>query len=459
MSRTSMLVVVLLVAIGLAGALLAYTARDGSSSTVASAPTTIPQPTAAELQAAYPGKLPVASENERVDVVAPTFSAPTAITNPLFPISDLHSAVLNGREDGKSFHTETTLLPETRLIEWNGHAVETRILQYMAFLGGRIEEVALDYYAQADDGSVWYFGEDVFNYADGNIADTGGTWLAGVGAPPAMIMPATPKVGGVYRPENDPGLVFEEVTVKAVDRTVSGPHGPVSGAIIVSELHQDGSHEKKTFAPGYGEFFTGSGGDVEAIALAVPTDALDGPMPAALERLSAGAEAAFDSIRAGDWNIAATSVGELEADWASYRSQRVPPRIAAEMSAAITSLNRAVAARDRLRAGTVAIDVAQSALDLGLRHRLPAEIDRARFELWTRQLLVDASALDLAGARADLATLEWTRDRFAVTIDKVDLTRVDTQLVGLRGVLNDGDLRGISTRAANLRAMLAAVSG
>ncbi|MGH3066129.1 MAG: hypothetical protein ACRDOF_07460, partial [Gaiellaceae bacterium] len=278
MSRTSMLVVVLLVAVGLAVALLAYTARDGSSST-ASAVATIPQPTAAQLQAAYLGKLPVAPESERVDVVAPAFSDPTAITNPLFPISELHSAVLNGTVDGKSFHTETTLLPETRLIEWNGRAVETRISQYAAFLDGRIEEVALDYYAQADDGSVWYFGEDVFNYANGNIADTDGTWLAGVDAPPAMIMPATPKVGDVYRPENAPGLVFEEVTVKSVDRTVRGPHGPVTGAIIVSELHQDGSREKKTFAPGYGEFFTGSGGDVEAIALAVPTDALDGPAP------------------------------------------------------------------------------------------------------------------------------------------------------------------------------------
>lgn len=36
----------------------------------------------------------------------------------LFPISDLHSAILNGHVDGKPFYTETTLLPFTKIIEW-----------------------------------------------------------------------------------------------------------------------------------------------------------------------------------------------------------------------------------------------------------------------------------------------------------------------------------------------------
>ena len=461
MSRTAMLVVVLVVVVGLAGALLAYATHDGSSSAVASVATTIPQPTAAQLQAAYLGKLPVAPESERVDVVAPTFSQPTTITNPLFPISDLHSAVLNGTVDGKPFHTETTLLPDTRIFEWTeGQQVETLVSQYVAYLDRHIEEVALDYYAQADDGSVWYFGEDVFNYdAKGAVADTEGTWHAGKDGPPALIMPASPQVGDVHRPENIPGLVFEEVAVKTIGETVDGPRGLVQGALVSQELHQDGTYSDKIFAPGYGEFYSGHGGDVEALALAVPTDALDGPVPATLEALSVSADASFEAIRAGNWNAASEGVGKLDANWAGYRSQQVPPRIAGEMTSAITTLDRAVAARDQLRAGTAAIDVAQSALELQLRHRPPAEIDRARFELWVRQLGVDATARDLGGIRGDLATLEWIRDRFAVTIDKVDLTRIDTQLAGLRGALNDGDLRGISTGAAGLRATVAAVSG
>ncbi|HEU0248185.1 MAG TPA: hypothetical protein VFR38_13975 [Gaiellaceae bacterium] len=455
MSRTTLLVFIVVV-LGLTTALMAYATRDGSGG---SRRATIPQPTAAQLEAAYLGKLPVASESKRVDVVAPTFSDPTTITNPLFPISDLHSVVLNGRVDGMPFHTETTLLPETRIIEWTeGQQVETRISQYVAYLDGRIEEVALDYYAQADDGSVWYFGEDVFNYEDGHVADTDGTWLAGKDGPPAMIMPGDPHVGDVYRPENVPGLVFEEVTVKAVNKQVAGPRGPVEGAIVAGELHQDGSRESKTFAPGYGEFFTSSGGDLEALALAVPTDALDGPVPGELEALSVSAHAAFAAVRASDWRAASASLGKLDADWRSYRSGQVPPRIAAEMASAIKDLDRAVAARDRVHASTAAIDVSQSALELELRHRPPAEIDRARFELWARQLVVDAFAGDAGGVLGDLATLEWIRDRFATTIDKVDLTRIDAQLVGLRGALNDDDLRAIAARADRLRATLARIS-
>ena len=264
--------------------LLAACGGDGGSAES----TEIPQPTAAQLKAAELDELPVAPDSERVDLSAPPFSDSTKVTNPLFPISDLHSAILSGKVDGKPFHTETTLLPYTRVIEWSeGQRVETLVSQYVAYLDGRIEEVALDYYAQADDGSVWYFGEDVFNYnEDGVIAHTEGTWLAGKEGPAAMIMPADPRVGDVHRPENIPGLVFEEVEIKTVGKTVDGPLGPVDGAIVGRELHDDGSFSDKTFAPGYGEFFSAHEGDVEAIALAVPTDALDGPPPTELEALT-----------------------------------------------------------------------------------------------------------------------------------------------------------------------------
>ena len=90
-------------------------------------------------------------------------------------------------------------------------------------------EAARDYYAQGADGSVWYFGEEVDNYEDGVVVDHEGTWLAGPEGPPGMIMPAQPAVGAVYRPENIPGVVLEEDTVKAVDQTVQGPRGPVLG--------------------------------------------------------------------------------------------------------------------------------------------------------------------------------------------------------------------------------------
>jgi hypothetical protein len=420
----------------------------------------VPQPTRAQFKAAGLGKLPVAPEGKRVDLTAPPFSNPTNVTNPLFPISDLHSAILNGTIDGKPFHTETTLLPYTRTIEWTpGEQVETLVSQYVAFLDGRIQEVALDYYAQADDGSVWYFGEDVVDYnTQGNIGYTTDSWLAGQDGPPAMIMPGDPKVGQAFRTENIPGQVFEEVTVKTVEKTVPGPTGPVRGAMVGEELHDDAMTSDKVFAPGYGEFSTRDADGVEAMALAVPTDGINAPTPTDLENLLASADHAQDAVESKDWRAVSSSVRRVTAAWQGYRrAGKLPPRLEPPMRRAIGALSGATQARDPERAGTAAIDVAQAALDLELQYRPPAAIDLARFELWTRQLTVDAGANNLGGVTGDLATMEWTRDRFAQNIDPTDLTRINASILTLRDSVLNKDLRAAGTEAASLDKALGGV--
>ena len=200
-SRTTLLLAVPVIALSVG--LTATACGDGGEQEA----TPVPQPSAAQLEAAGLEKLPLAPESERVDLTMPPFSNPTEVTNPLFPISDLRSAILSGRVDGKPFHTETTLLPQTRVIEWSdGRQVEALVSQYLAYIDGRIQEAALDYYAQADDGSVWYFGEDVNDYEDGAVIATEGTWLAGKHGPAQMIMPADPRLGQAFRAENIPGV-------------------------------------------------------------------------------------------------------------------------------------------------------------------------------------------------------------------------------------------------------------
>src|SRR5262249_3173749 len=264
---------------------------------------------------------------KRVDLRTPTFSHSTTITNPLFPISRLRSVLLLGHVDAKPFRTETTLLPGTRTVLWRGHRIRVLISQYVAYLDRRLQEVALDRYAQADDGSVWHMGEDVFDDERGAIAFTEGTWLAGREGPPAMIMPAHPKLGDAFRTENAPGVVFEEVTVKEVGKTVAGPRGPVAGAMIGEELHSDGTHEDKIFAPGYGEFRTSGGGDLEALALAVPTDRLGGPLPAALPMLSTSAIGILESTRVDDRPAVRATLRHLNGAWQTLRARTLPPLV------------------------------------------------------------------------------------------------------------------------------------
>ena len=417
----------------------------GSSGATA---TTIPQPI-------VPSHIPVAPESERVDLEMPTFSDPTNVTNPLFPVSSQDSVLMLGHVDGKPFRTEVTLLPETQIIEWEGQQVETLVSQYNAFLGGRIQEVAYDYYAQADDGSVWYFGEDVFDFIDGAIVVTEGTWRAGRDGPAAMIMPGDPQVGDVYRTENAPGFVFEEVTVRSVEQTLKGPTGSIEGGLLAEELHSDGTTEQKVFAPGYGESYTAGGGDVEALALAVPTDAFAGTRPAELTTLSDGALEIFDAAGSGDWAAASATIRDLEAAWQTYRGGDVPRLIEPRMNQALAALAWAVRAQKAAEAQDAAIQAARSSLDLQLPYRPQAEIDLARMDLWAAQLLVDEAVGDAAGVGADQFAMDYDRDRIRGAVDDRDLTRIDTEIGAIQVALAERDLSAAATAAGRLRATLA----
>jgi len=273
-----------------------------------------------------------------------------------------------------------------------------------------------------------------------------------------MIMPADPEVGQAFRPENIPGLVFEEVTVKVTGKTVKGPQGPVDGAMVGEELHDDGSFSDKVFAPGYGEFFSAHEGDVEAMALAVPTDALGGSAPPKLRALSRGAHKVLRGARERNWKSASATVEEMTAAWTAYQKTGVPPRLVTPTNRAITSLDAAVETRNPSKARHSAIDVALAALDLKLRYRAPAGIDLARFNLWVRQLLVDASDDDLGGVTIDVATLEWIRDRFVHTLGPVQVTRIDKHLEDLRDSVVDEDLTSAAAEARHLRRTLAELS-
>jgi len=345
--------------------------------------------------------LPLAPRSDRVDLAQPHFTHPGRITNPLHPTSRVTQTIYGGQESGKPFRTEVTLLPGTRTITWGDRTIHAVTSQYVAFSAGRVEEVADDWYAQADDGSVWYLGEDVFNYDHGVVADTEGTWQAGRGhAPGAMIMPAHPHKGDVYRTENLPGVVFEQVTVRAVGQTVDGPYGRIRNAITVHELHMDGTTEDKVFAPGYGEFSTGSaGGDLEAVSLAVPTDAERSPVPAGLDALGR-------AVRTAHTDPAPATVRAVREAWDTYRaSEAVPALLARQMTRDLDTWR--TAPQDR----AAALRTEQNTTDLLLRHEPLQTVDRARLALWARQLEIDARARDAGSVAGDVTSLELVRQR------------------------------------------------
>jgi len=433
----------------------------GCSSAAASAPGASPGPADAAIGTTvewpvtrcgtYSGE-GCAPTSERVDVIRPTFSDPTNITNPLFPISALDSVVLLGEVDGLPFRSETTLIPGTHTVTVDGVPIDVVVSQYTAYLDGRIEEVAIDRYAQADDGSVWYLGEDVFDYRNGAVAITEGTWLAGRDGPPAMIMPAHPQVGDVFRSENVTGVVFEELTVTAIDQTVDGPRGPVDGAVVVEELHLDGSVSDKIFAPAYGEFDSSHGRDVEALSVAIPTDAINEAVPASLRLLSTSAWGILENARLEDWEAANPTLIRMQNLWQELGASGYPTRVVTTMTRSLEALTLGVTNEDVAATSQAAVDVAQSALDLELLYLGNVELDR--FHLHAQQLRVHAAADDLAGATGEVAVLEWIRDRLASSLEATQLGDLDADLRALRDAANAGNLEAAADEAARAAALL-----
>ena len=392
-----------------------------------------------------------------VDPAAPRFSNPRAITNPLFPVSGLTQVVQIGSAGGERLRFETTLLPETRTVEWEGRRLATVVTQLVAYSDGRVVELARDFHAQADDGAVWHFGEESANYDDGVLVDHEGSWLAGRDGRPAMVMPAQPRVGATFRSQAGPGQ-GDEVTVQSTGQEVGGPRGPVAGAMVVQERLGDGTLERKTFAPGYGELHTGVPAEDElySVAVAVPTDAAPGPVPEALVTISDEARRIGRSwdgsptTTSKEWATIHASAQRMTQAWARHEPTEASATLAAQLGEGLADLVAAISARRPARVQLAATGVAHAALDLQLRHRPTAEVDRDRLRLWAGQLVADAAAAELGAVDGDMVVLDaiWARAASAAA----DRTEVEGRLAGLRAAVAARDLTRTTAIARGLAA-------
>jgi hypothetical protein len=240
------------------------------------------------------------------------------------------------------------------------------------------------------------------------------------------------------------------VRVTEVGTTVQGVHGPIPGAIVASELHLDGSHSNKTFAPGHGEWLSGTVGELEALALAVPADALTTPEPAQLQAAMTAGLGLVGSALARDWEAIDAITRRMRGAAASLPRKGQPPLVLSRLDRALSSLASAVRARAAGRTATAAILACQSVLDLQLQYRSVTEINRGRFELWAYQTLVDATARDAGAVSGDVATLEWISHRFVSTLKSAEAQELDARLRALRIAADAGQLSAAGDHAVRM---------
>ena len=219
----------------------------------------------------------------------------------------------------------------------------------------------------------------------------------------------------------------------------------------------DGSYSSKTFAPGYGEYVTTNDHELEAVAIALPTDARSESLPAELETLLTGAMDSFEAAGAEQWDVVVETAAAMTSAWHDYQAGGVPRFLDAQMTAALIDLLAAVDIRGAQETRQAAVKVAQAALDLQLLYRPLAEFELMRFNLLTHQVLVDAAAADLGGVTSDVTTLEWVLDRFVHTLSKIDSGNIEAQLDYLRNAVDAKDLALASEAATQLQDTISVV--
>lgn len=185
------------------------------------------------------------------------------IDNTYFPLPVGQQWVLTGKEQGEFIGLQITVLAATQDLYRGKRKVTTRVVRETEWAdangngvidaGEDLIESSLNYFAQTQDGTVCYFGENVDIYEGGEIVSHEGSWRADArGNAPGIFMPAEPAVGMTFQQEVAPGIAEDEATIVAIG-SVTVPAGTFAASIRVRDFNPlDGSKGIKWYAPDVG---------------------------------------------------------------------------------------------------------------------------------------------------------------------------------------------------------------
>lgn len=155
------------------------------------------------------------------DLEAGPFSL--TIDNEFFPVEVGAQMILKGEDDeGVLVRVEIDVLDE---IEDVG-GVATRVMRETEYEDGELIEISWNWFAQAPDGTVCYFGEDVDIYEDGEVVSHDGAWKVGEdGAQAGIMMPGAPEVEQAFYQEYYECFAEDMAEITEFGETIDVPAG------------------------------------------------------------------------------------------------------------------------------------------------------------------------------------------------------------------------------------------
>lgn len=173
------------------------------------------------------------------------------IDNPYFPLPVGRTLVYTGTKDEQRQTDRVTVTDRSKVIL----GITATIVRDVARHHGALLEKTFDYYAQDDQGTVWYLGEDTTAYLPNGTTDTSGSFVAGIdGAQPGTVMPGNPQIPDSYRQECLAGEAEDTAWVVATNGSVRVPYGNVRHALTTLEATriEPGAYDRKVYGPGIG---------------------------------------------------------------------------------------------------------------------------------------------------------------------------------------------------------------
>ncbi len=177
--------------------------------------------------------------------------------NPYFILKPCYRLVLEGEDEGEEVRVQITVLPKTKMIRLNGIGnVHTRIVEEREWIDDELVEVSRNFFAICKrTNDVFYFGEEVDIFEDGEIVSHEGSWRAGVnGAMPGIIMPGTFLLGSRYHQEIAPGVAEDRAEHVAMGLTIDTPAGEFDNCVEIFETTplDPNAESTKQYARGVG---------------------------------------------------------------------------------------------------------------------------------------------------------------------------------------------------------------
>jgi hypothetical protein len=132
-----------------------------------------------------------------------------------------------------------------------------RVVEEREFEDDDLVEVSRNFFSRCEQtGDIYYFGEEVDDYEDGEIVGHGGAWLAGQnGALPGIILPGTFLIGARYFQEIAPGVALDRAENLEVDLDIATPAGTFHdcvSAVDSNALNPGSPGDVKVYCPGVG---------------------------------------------------------------------------------------------------------------------------------------------------------------------------------------------------------------